>query len=312
MPRGAACATSDGSLGRPTNAAAPRDLTSFLQGRVRPLVMRHALDSRDSRFRGTLRRAARRTKREVSEDVDATVRAIIADVRARGDAALCSTIPRGSTGSTLDAAGAARHAPRRSRRRSAPATRETLDALTLARDRIARYHERQMPQDDRYTDALGVELGSRWTRGRMRSASTCPAARRAIPVSVLMNAVPAKVAGVPRIVMVVPTPDGELNPLVLAAARSRRRRRDLPRRRRAGRRRAGLRHGDHRAGGQDRRARQRLCRRRQAPGVRHGRHRHDRRAVRGAGHRRRATTIRTGSPPTCWPRPSTTRRRSRS
>ena len=85
-----------------------------------------------------------------------------------------------------------------------------------------------------------------------------------------------------------------------------RRRRDLSHRRRAGRGGAGLRHRDDRAGRQDRRAGQRLCRRRQAPGVRHGRHRFDRRPLRGAGDRRPATTIPTGSPPTCWRRPSTT------
>ena len=127
-----------------------------------------------------------------------------------------------------------------------------------------------------------------------------------------MNAMPAKVAGVERIVMVVPAPDGVINPLVLVAA-------DL-----AGvdeiyrvggaQAVAALAYGTEtiRAGRQDRRPRQRLCRRRQAPGLRHGRHRHDRRPVRGAGDRRRATTIPTGSPPTSWPRPSTTPPRSRS
>ena len=114
-----------------------------------------------------------------------------------------------------------------------------------------------------------------------------PGGTAAYPSSVLMNAVPAKVAGVPRVVMVVPSPDGKLNPLVLAAAQLGGVSRNLPRRRRAGDCRARLWHRDHRAGRQDRRPRQCLCRRRQAAGVRQGRHRHDRRPLRGAGHRRR-------------------------
>ena len=112
--------------------------------------------------------------------------------------------------------------------------------------------------------------------------------------------------------MVVPTPRGETNPLVLAAAAPRRRRRGLPDRRRAGGRGARLWHGDDRAGRQDRRPRQRLCGGGQAPGLRPGRHRHDRRPVRGADPRRRGTPTPTGSPPISWPRPSTTPRRSRS
>ena len=93
----------------------------------------------------------------------------------------------------------------------------TLDALKLARDRIETYHRRQLPKDDRYADALGVELGRRWTA--IESAGLyVPGGTAAYPSSVLMNAVPAKVAGVGRIVMVSPAPDGRLNPLVLAAA----------------------------------------------------------------------------------------------
>ena len=93
-----------------------------------------------------------------------------------------------------------------------------LDALKLARERIEAYHRRQMPKDERYTDALGVELGSRWTAIEAVGLYV-PGGTAAYPSSVLMNAVPAKVAGVPRIVMVVPAPDGKLNPLVLAAAK---------------------------------------------------------------------------------------------
>jgi histidinol dehydrogenase len=94
---------------------------------------------------------------------------------------------------------------------------ETLAALEVARDRIAEHHQRQLPENGRYTDALGVELGHRWTA--VESAGLyVPGGLASYPSSVLMNAVPAKVAGVPRVVMVVPSPRGELNPLVLAAA----------------------------------------------------------------------------------------------
>ena len=114
-----------------------------------------------------------------------------------------------------------------------------------------------------------------------------PGGTASYPSSVLMNAVPAKVAGVPRIVMVVPTPRGELNPLVLAAARLA----GVDEIYRVGGAQAvaALAYGTatHRAGRQDRRPRQRLCGGRQAPRLRPGRHRHDRRPVRGAGPRRR-------------------------
>ena len=96
--------------------------------------------------------------------------------------------------------------------------RRALDALTLARDRIEAYHRRQLPHDDRFTDALGVELGSRWTAIEAVGLYV-PGGTAAYPSSVLMNAVPAKVAGVPRLVMVVPAPEGKLVPLVLAAAK---------------------------------------------------------------------------------------------
>src|SRR5207302_4035238 len=94
---------------------------------------------------------------------------------------------------------------------------EALDALNLARDRIETYHRRQLPTDDRFVDPLGVELGHRWTAIEAVGLYV-PGGTAAYPSSVLMNAVPAKVAGVERLVMVVPTPDGKLNPLVLAAA----------------------------------------------------------------------------------------------
>src|ERR1043166_688357 len=94
---------------------------------------------------------------------------------------------------------------------------KALDALKLARDRIEAYHSRQKPADDRFTDPLGVELGSRWTAIEAVGLYV-PGGTAAYPSSVLMNAVPAKVAGVPRLAMVVPAPDGKLSALVLAAA----------------------------------------------------------------------------------------------
>jgi histidinol dehydrogenase len=96
--------------------------------------------------------------------------------------------------------------------------RTALDALTLARDRIEAYHRRQLPSDDRFSDGLGVELGSRWTAIEAVGLYV-PGGTAAYPSSVLMNALPARVAGVPRVVMVVPTPDGKIEPLVLAAAK---------------------------------------------------------------------------------------------
>ncbi|WP_295555686.1 histidinol dehydrogenase [uncultured Hyphomicrobium sp.] len=156
------------------------------------------------------------TKREASEDVDQAVRAIVADVRAGGDAALIALskkfdhVDLGATGlrvgaDEIDAAVGACSA-------------DTLEALAFARDRIADHHLRHLPQSETYTDALGVTLGHRWTA--VESAGLyVPGGLASYPSSVLMNAVPAKVAGVERLVIVVPTPRGELNPLVLAAAK---------------------------------------------------------------------------------------------
>ena len=94
---------------------------------------------------------------------------------------------------------------------------KTVEALSFARDRIETFHRKQLPKDERFTDALGVELGWRWSAVDAVGLYV-PGGTAAYPSSVLMNAVPAKVAGVPRVVMVVPSPDGKLNPLVLAAA----------------------------------------------------------------------------------------------
>jgi len=155
-------------------------------------------------------------KREVSADVDNAVREIIADVRQRGDDALIAFTSRFDH---LDlTADRLRVSADEIEAAFAAASEETKTALHLAHDRIASHHERQRPKDDSYTDAMGVELGHRWTAVESVGLYV-PGGLASYPSSVLMNAVPAKVAGVPRIVMVVPSPRGEMNPLVLAAAK---------------------------------------------------------------------------------------------
>src|SRR5882672_4942793 len=154
-------------------------------------------------------------KREISADVEAAARAIVQDVAARGDAALIEATRKFDrldldasrlrvTKLDIDVAFKACDTP-------------TLDALKFARDRIETFHLKQLPKDERFTDPLGVELGWRWSAVDAVGLYV-PGGTAAYPSSVLMNAVPAKVAGVPRVVMVVPSPDGKLNPLVLAAA----------------------------------------------------------------------------------------------
>jgi histidinol dehydrogenase len=154
-------------------------------------------------------------KREVSADAEAAARAIVEDVAARGDAGLTEATGKFDrlaldakslrvTAAEIDAAVRACDAA-------------TLEALRFARDRIETFHLKQMPKDERFTDSLGVELGWRWSA--IESVGLyVPGGTAAYPSSVLMNAIPAKVAGVARLVMVVPAPDGKLNPLVLAAA----------------------------------------------------------------------------------------------
>ena len=154
-------------------------------------------------------------KREQAADVDAVVAGIVADVRRHGDAALIEYTARFDR-LTLEP-GQLRVSPDEIAAAMEAVPKEQLEALTLARDRIRAHHQRQMPKDDRYTDPLGVELGSRWTAVEAVGLYV-PGGTASYPSSVLMNAVPAKVAGVGRIVMVVPTPDGKLNPLVLVAA----------------------------------------------------------------------------------------------
>jgi len=156
------------------------------------------------------------TKREASADVETTVRAIVADVAAHGDSAVKKyTLEFDKL--DLDRAGMKVTAQEIAAAVKSCAS-DALAALELARGRIEAYHRRQVPQDDHFTDALGVELGSRWTAIEAVGLYV-PGGTAAYPSSVLMNAVPAKVAGVPRLAMVVPAPGGELNPLVLAAAK---------------------------------------------------------------------------------------------
>jgi histidinol dehydrogenase len=155
------------------------------------------------------------TKREVSADIESAARAIVDDVAKRGDIALLEAT-RKFDRLDLDASGL-----RVTRAEIDAAVKacdaKTIDALEFARNRIEIFHRRQLPKDDRFTDALGVELGWRWSA--IESVGLyVPGGTAAYPSSVLMNAVPAQVAGVARVVMVVPSPDGKLNPLVLAAA----------------------------------------------------------------------------------------------
>jgi histidinol dehydrogenase len=156
------------------------------------------------------------TKREVSEDVNAVVRAIIEDVRAHGDAALIDYSRRfdrvdlAEVGLRVtDAEIEAAHAK---------VDADVIAALQLAAERIERHHARQMPKDDIYEDAQGVGLGSRWTAIEAVGLYV-PGGTASYPSSVLMNAVPARVAGVERVVMVCPASGGEISPAVLVAAK---------------------------------------------------------------------------------------------
>ena len=155
-------------------------------------------------------------KREADADVDAAVAAILAEVAAHGDQALIALTERfdrlrltpgtlAFSEAEIDAAVAA----------VAPDDRA---ALELAAARIRAYHERQVPADARWTDAAGAELGWRWTPVAAAGLYV-PGGLASYPSSVLMNAIPARVAGVERLVICAPTPDGAVNPLVLLASR---------------------------------------------------------------------------------------------
>jgi histidinol dehydrogenase len=154
-------------------------------------------------------------KREDSPDVDAIVADIIADVRARGDHAVIELTakfdrleltPETLAFSAEEIAAAVAQV--------APADRA---ALELAAERIRAYHVRQMPPNQLWTDPDGATLGWRWS-AVAAAGLYVPGGLASYPSSVLMNAIPAKVAGVERLAIAVPTPDGVVNPLVLLAA----------------------------------------------------------------------------------------------
>src|ERR1700687_3489792 len=177
--------------------------------------MPRRLDSRAPRFEADFS-ALLQDKRETAADVDEAVAVIIAEVRARGDAALIELTQKfdrfSLTPATLrvseteiDAAGQACAA-------------DVLRALDFAARRIEAYHRRLLPSDLDYVDAEGVRLGARW-RPLAAVGIYVPGGLAAYPSSVLMNAIPARVAGVERVAMALPAPDGKLNPLVLAAAK---------------------------------------------------------------------------------------------
>jgi histidinol dehydrogenase len=173
------------------------------------------LSTRDPGFEQAFRRLVRE-RRESDDDVARDVSLILADVRNRGDAALAELSARFDGHSLTDEA---------SWRIEPAACREAFDALKpdlraaleLAAARISAYHEAQKPEDRDYTDEAGVRLGAKWLPVDAAGLYV-PGGRAAYPSSLLMNAIPAKVAGVERLVVVTPTPKGVMNPLVLAAA----------------------------------------------------------------------------------------------
>lgn len=177
--------------------------------------MAKTLDTRDSDFEERFT-ALLGEKRESSADVNDVVAKIIARVREEGDAALID-LTATLDGLDLGKVGIA-ITPVEIEAAQAQVDAETVAALELAHTRILDHHRRQLPQSQSYTDDNGVEIGQRWTP--VASAGLyVPGGTASYPSSVLMNAVPAKVAGVKRLVTVVPTPKGKLSPLVLVAAK---------------------------------------------------------------------------------------------
>jgi len=173
------------------------------------------LDSKSAEFAARFA-AFLAVKREAAQHVEQKVKHIIDEVKAYGDRAIIqlslefdrvdlAKLDLRVSAAEIDAAEKA-------------CKPEAIAALKLARERIEAYHKRQRPADERFTDPLGVEMGAKWTAIEAVGLYV-PGGTAAYPSSVLMNAVPAKVAGCPRLVMVVPAPDGKLNPLVLAAAK---------------------------------------------------------------------------------------------
>ena len=172
------------------------------------------LSTRDPGFAAAFARFVE-AKRETATDVDAAVAAIVDDVARRGDEALFDYTSR------FDEVDLTETGLRLSRREiaegAAAASADTVAALRLAAERIESFHRRQLPAEIDYVDALGVRLASRW-RPIDAVGLYVPGGTASYPSSVLMNAIPAKVAGVGRLAMTVPAPGGVLNPLVLAAA----------------------------------------------------------------------------------------------
>ncbi|MBR0670134.1 histidinol dehydrogenase [Neoroseomonas soli] len=155
--------------------------------------------------------------RDTTARVDSVVAGIISDVRARGDAALIDLTAR-FDGWTPANAAALRVTPEEIEAADARIDAERRAALNLAAERIEAFHRAQLPHDLEMKDSAGLTLGMRW--GAIDAVGIyVPGGKAAYPSSVLMNAIPARAAGVPRIAMCVPTPEGELNPLVLAAAK---------------------------------------------------------------------------------------------
>ncbi len=176
--------------------------------------MPHLLNTSDADFE-TRFAALLEMKREDAPDVDAAVAEIIADVRARGDKAVIDLTKRFDRLALRPETLAFSRAEIAQAVAQVPA--EERAALELAAARIRAYHERQMPSDERWTDEAGATLGWRWTPVSAAGLYV-PGGLASYPSSVLMNAIPAQVAGVERLVICAPTPDGQVNPLVLLAA----------------------------------------------------------------------------------------------
>ena len=176
--------------------------------------MPHFLNSSDAGFEAAFT-ALLGMKREDSPDVDATVAGIIADVRARGDAAVIDLTAKFDRLELRPETLA--FSPEEIAAEVAKVGPEDRAALELAAARIRAYHERQMPEDAQWQDAHGATLGWRWTPVSAAGLYV-PGGLASYPSSVLMNAIPAKVAGVERLVIACPTPGGVVNPLVLLAA----------------------------------------------------------------------------------------------
>jgi len=173
------------------------------------------LDSRNRNFSQDFD-ALLESKRATESDVDAAVAEIVESVRTRGDAALIEYTKRFDG---LDLTADRLRIPDAEIARASDACdQRAVAALELAASRIEAYHRRQVPEDEFFTDESGIALGARWTPIQAAGLYV-PGGTAAYPSSVLMNAVPARVAGVPRLVMAVPAPGGIVNPLVLAAAR---------------------------------------------------------------------------------------------